>query len=189
MEEAVATARRLEKEGFNFSLGLSQVNRHNLAKYGESYASIFEPCRNLRTGAAILVDCYAKATTKDMGEQVALRAALSCYYSGNFIRGFKPDSPGQPSYVQKVVDTALNNNRPVVLKIQPISSSSDEIEVRKTTQPGSTQRNDSDSKPWVIFKQSPPSTPQTQSPKDTTVRVKPVVTKTHSRSNFVQILE
>ncbi|KLB60193.1 lytic transglycosylase, partial [Xanthomonas euvesicatoria] len=36
LAEAVATARELDRQGFNFSMGLGQVNRYNLAKYGES---------------------------------------------------------------------------------------------------------------------------------------------------------
>lgn len=100
--DAVATANRLHRQGYNFSLGLAQINRYNLAKYGESYQSIFEPCRNLKTGAAILTDCYQRAKTRYPDSQQALRAALSCYYSGNFVRGFKLE--GGKSYVQRVVE-------------------------------------------------------------------------------------
>ena len=34
MSEAIATAKMLEKKGYNFSLGITQVNRYNLKKYG-----------------------------------------------------------------------------------------------------------------------------------------------------------
>ena len=34
LPEALATVRMLEGRGYNFSLGLAQVNRYNLAKYG-----------------------------------------------------------------------------------------------------------------------------------------------------------
>ena len=57
---AVAAARELERRGFNFSLGLGQVNRHNLSKYGETYETVFEPCRNLRAGGAILQECFQR---------------------------------------------------------------------------------------------------------------------------------
>jgi type IV secretion system protein VirB1 len=33
LEEALATVRQLKEEGYNFSVGISQVNRYNLAKY------------------------------------------------------------------------------------------------------------------------------------------------------------
>ncbi|MDR0564676.1 MAG: lytic transglycosylase domain-containing protein [Azoarcus sp.] len=106
LEEAVRAAETLEGQGKNFSLGIVQVNRHNLAKYGLDYRTAFEPCRNLAAGAAILAECYGRAKGRYDNTQAALRAALSCYYSGNFLRGFSPDKPGAPSYVDKVVAAA-----------------------------------------------------------------------------------
>src|SRR6185369_7021088 len=85
--EAIAAATSLQAAGRNFSMGLAQVNLHNMARYGESLDSIFEPCRNLRTGAAILLECYGRAA-RSTPEQQALLKALSCYYSGNFTTGF-----------------------------------------------------------------------------------------------------
>ncbi|MGS0550505.1 lytic transglycosylase domain-containing protein [Xanthomonas oryzae] len=107
LEEAVATAQQLEADGWNFSLGIAQVNRHNLSKYKLSYAQAFDACANLRAGSKILQDCYARASVKLTGsEKDPLHAAFSCYYSGNFSRGFRPDKAGQPSYVQKVLASA-----------------------------------------------------------------------------------
>ncbi|AJP60183.1 lytic transglycosylase (plasmid) [Pandoraea vervacti] len=122
LAEAVATARELERQGFNFSMGLGQVNRGNLARYGETYETVFDPCRNLKAGGAILKDCYARAKARMRDEQRALRAAFSCYYSGNFARGFRPDKAGQPSYVQKVVAHATDAVPPipVVPAIEPL---------------------------------------------------------------------
>jgi type IV secretion system protein VirB1 len=124
LAEAVATARELERQGFNFSMGLGQVNRYNLAKYGERYETIFEPCRNLKTGSAILRDCYRRARARIADDQQALRAAFSCYYSGNFTRGFRPDRAGQRSYVQKVVANATDTAEPipVVPAVKPDSA-------------------------------------------------------------------
>ncbi|MGY1408534.1 transglycosylase SLT domain-containing protein [Luteimonas sp. A611] len=91
LPEAVSTARMLEREGYNFSLGLAQVNRHNLASQGlDSYEHAFDVCPNLRAGARILADCYRRAKD-DWGR------ALSCYYSGNFVTGFRH------GYVHKVL--------------------------------------------------------------------------------------
>jgi type IV secretion system protein VirB1 len=104
--EAVVTAKALDAQGINFSMGLGQVNKANLARYGLTYETAFDLCANLRAGADILHDCYARAA-KTMGPgDGALRAALSCYYSGNFIRGFMPDSGGS-GYVQRVSANAL----------------------------------------------------------------------------------
>jgi type IV secretion system protein VirB1 len=103
--EAVATAKALNAQGINFSMGLGQVNKANLARYGLTYETAFDPCANLRAGSAILHDCYERATTA-MGQSTqALRAAISCYYSGNFTRGEAADAKGT-SYVQRVVANA-----------------------------------------------------------------------------------
>ena len=52
LDEAVATARMLEERGFNFSLGLAQVNRYNLRKYDlATYEKAFDPCANLVAGS------------------------------------------------------------------------------------------------------------------------------------------
>lgn len=105
-EEAIKTAIELEKQGWNFSLGLAQVNLHNLSKYDIDYAGAFTPCTNLRVGAEILSECFSRASKITGNEQSALQAAFSCYYSGNFSRGFRPDHEGQISYVDKVLAQA-----------------------------------------------------------------------------------
>lgn len=90
LPEALATVRMLERRGYDFSLGLAQVNRRNLGKYGlASYAQAFETCPNLQAGARILAECNARAAG-DWGK------AFSCYYSGNFSTGYRH------GYVQKV---------------------------------------------------------------------------------------
>lgn len=106
LDDAVATAQQLEKDGWNFSVGLAQINISNLKKYNVSYENAFDLCRSLSMGGKILKECYdrAKLTRKD--DQDALAASLSCFYSGNFKTGFKPDFKGQPSYVQKVLAAA-----------------------------------------------------------------------------------
>ena len=96
LSEALATVRMLESRGYNFSLGLAQVNRFNLGKYGlESYEKAFQVCPNLRAGARILAECRAHAGN-DWGK------AFSCYYSGNFVTGYRL------GYVQKVFASMRN---------------------------------------------------------------------------------
>ncbi|QWT22445.1 lytic transglycosylase domain-containing protein [Bacillus sp. NP157] len=91
--EAVATVRMLETKGYNYSLGVAQVNRSNLGKYGlDTYEKAFDLCPNLRAGSQILAQCYASASG-DWGK------AFSCYYSGNFTTGY------QDGYVQKIFDS------------------------------------------------------------------------------------
>ncbi|HDS1667644.1 TPA: transglycosylase SLT domain-containing protein [Stenotrophomonas maltophilia] len=105
--EALAAVQQLKANGFNYSVGISQVNRYNLAAYGLTEETAFDACANLRAGSRILQECYGRALAKMPGqEQQALHAAFSCYYSGNFKRGFVPDRPGELSYVAKVVARA-----------------------------------------------------------------------------------
>lgn len=99
-DEAIATARALEQGGWNFSMGVGQVNRYNLAKYGLTYETVFEPCSNLKAASAILAECYQRAANSKAHKDNALGAALSCYYSGNFVTGYRH------GYVQKVVARA-----------------------------------------------------------------------------------
>jgi len=95
LAEAIATAQMLESQGYNFSLGLAQVNKANLTKYGlDSYEKAFQTCANLAAGSRILAECFT-SSHGDWGK------AFSCYYSGNFTTGY------QDGYVQKVYD-AIN---------------------------------------------------------------------------------
>lgn len=112
--EAVATAKALDARGIDFSMGLGQVNKRNLAAYGLDYASVFDACANLRAGGSILTDCYRRSAAAKGQGTGALYAALSCYYSGNFARGFVPDLGGT-SYVQRVAANASNSSASVEL--------------------------------------------------------------------------
>ncbi|MBD8900002.1 lytic transglycosylase domain-containing protein [Rhodanobacter sp. DHG33] len=98
LAEALATVHMLDARGYNYSLGVAQVNRANLGKYGlDSYEKAFEACPNLAAGAQILSACYA-SSGGDWGK------AFSCYYSGNFVTGYRD------GYVQKVYDSINRGN-------------------------------------------------------------------------------
>ncbi|OXJ06707.1 lytic transglycosylase domain-containing protein [Burkholderia sp. HI2500] len=103
--EAESTVAALERAGWNYSVGLAQVNRSNFVRYGLAGGGAFDPCANLRAGSEILADCYRQASITSGPGQRALRQALSCYYSGNTSRGFKVEKSGT-SYVQRVVAQA-----------------------------------------------------------------------------------
>lgn len=153
LEEAVSAARDLERKGFNFSMGLGQVNRYNLTKYGHTYETIFEPCGNLKAGGEILKDCYVRARKQIGDDQQALRAAFSCYYSGNFTRGFRPDQAGQPSYVQKVVANAVDVAQALTVPaVEPRASDGAALPSRVGS-PASAgaSRSNAASSPWVVI--------------------------------------
>ena len=106
--EAVATAQWLNANHYNFSVGLAQVNQSNFKRYGLTLNTAFTPCTNLRAGSAILNECFDRAKAQREDQQ-ALRAAFSCYYSGNFLTGFTH------GYVAKVVNA---DGKPITLAQQ-----------------------------------------------------------------------
>ena len=95
--EAVVTAQALQQAGWNFSVGLSQINAGNFDRLGLTVESAFEPCRNLAAMQAVLAECFDRARRREPSAQRSLRQALSCYYSGNFSTGFRE------GYVRRVV--------------------------------------------------------------------------------------
>ncbi len=108
LDEALATVRMLEEKGYNFSIGLAQVNRYNLGKYGlDSYEKAFQQCPNLQAGSRILADCY-KRSGGDWGK------SFSCYYSGNFETGFRH------GYVQKIYDSIRRGQQVASNGVAPI---------------------------------------------------------------------
>lgn len=96
LAEAIATVRVLEADGWNYSVGLGQINRTNFKRLRLTPETAFEPCRNLAAMQSILGECFERAS-KVSSEQPALRQALSCYYSGNFSTGL------EHGYVDRVV--------------------------------------------------------------------------------------
>lgn len=89
--EALSTARALQTAGWNFSVGLGQINRGNFQRLGLTLETAFEPCVNLGAMQTVLTDCMEAAPAARgpaTQAQTRLRQALSCYYSGNFSTGF-----------------------------------------------------------------------------------------------------
>lgn len=115
LAEALATVRMLEAHGRNFSVGLAQVNRGNLATYGlQPYERAFDPCANVVAGSRILAECHARSGGH-WGK------AFSCYYSGNFQTGFRH------GYVEKVfasMSAAPSSNVPAPIPLSEVGAAS-----------------------------------------------------------------
>lgn len=103
--EAVQMARFLDAQGYNFSLGLMQINKHNLSALGLNYDTAFDLCKNIHAGASILKECLNRSGKSG---QAAVQAALSCYYGGNFTV--------RASYIQKVANAAAANSEQAAVK-------------------------------------------------------------------------
>ena len=92
LQEALATAAALDAAGWDYSVGLGQINKRNFARLKLTVAGAFEPCANLGAMQNVLAGCFARASqrrTAQAAQQAALRDALSCYYSGNFVTGHR----------------------------------------------------------------------------------------------------
>lgn len=108
--EALATAQALRAAGRNFSVGLGQINVGNFSRLGLTLNTAFDPCTNLAAMQTVLTECFDKAqriSRRSSVDQVGLRRALSCYYSGNFSTGFRH------GYVRKVVAAARITTRSI----------------------------------------------------------------------------
>ena len=133
-QEAVNAVKMLRQQGRNFSMGIVQVNVKNMRPYGLTDDTIFDVCENLRVGGAILKDCFNRAKGDS---QQRLQQALSCYYSGNFRRGFA----SHDNYVAQVVNNAKLNTpnqtiRPPKIAAKPVMiKTSTTIPAIDTTRP------------------------------------------------------
>nr|WP_255719767.1 lytic transglycosylase domain-containing protein [Pelomonas sp. P8] len=103
--EALATARALQANGWNISVGLAQINARNLRRLGLTLETAFEPCSNLAAMQAVLTECHERAGASAGSEQRVLQRALSCYYSGDFSTGFVH------GYVQRVINASASTRR------------------------------------------------------------------------------
>ncbi len=97
--EALATIDALHATGWNYSVGIGQINVTNFARLGVTPGTALDPCTNLTAMQAVLGECFERASP-GADAQEALRRALSCYYSGNFSTGVRH------GYVGRVVATA-----------------------------------------------------------------------------------
>lgn len=84
-DEAMSLTGRLAAQGRRYSVGLMQITSTNFRHYGVTASDLLNPCINLSVFERILADCYRRGST--------LKRALSCYYSGNFETGQRPNPP------------------------------------------------------------------------------------------------
>ncbi|OCH65467.1 hypothetical protein A6E00_13440 [Vibrio diabolicus] len=130
LEDAIQIATDLDKDGFNYSLGLMQINKKNFPAYGLTIEKAFDACTNIEVGADIYAKCYQRAKQQSpyKPHPQLLDDAASCYYSGNFSRGYKEEGKQGMSYVEKF-------NRADKLPTQIISESYDSHPESSTPNP------------------------------------------------------
>ena len=113
--EAKATAQFLENAGYNYSVGLAQINRSNFSRFKLNFDNVFDVCTNLNAGGQILRECLIRASAR--GHQAdATHKALSCYYSGQL------NSAVGTQYANKVLAKLSVNSSPANNKAIPVSA-------------------------------------------------------------------
>ncbi|MCX7187217.1 MAG: lytic transglycosylase domain-containing protein [Methylophilales bacterium] len=115
LTEAKATAHFLENAGYNYSVGLAQINRSNFSRFNLNFDNVFDACTNLNAGGQILSECLNRASAR--GYQAdATHKALSCYYSGQL------NSAVGTQYANKVLAKLSVNSRPANNKAMQINA-------------------------------------------------------------------
>ena len=110
--EALATARRLQALGYDYSVGLTQINQRNFARLGLTTETAFDPCDNLQAMQRVLGECLNRSRQSG-APQRALRDALSCYYSGDFHTGYRD------GYVRRVAAAVPPKTSPATQATSP----------------------------------------------------------------------
>lgn len=103
--EAKATVQFLENAGYNYSVGLAQINRSNFSRFNLNFDNVFDACTNLNAGGQILSECLNRASAQGF-QADATHKALSCYYFGQF------NSAVGTQYANKVLAKLSVNTRP-----------------------------------------------------------------------------
>lgn len=128
LQQAVFYISELVAKKRNFSVGLGQINQANFKSLGVTAEQLFDPCTNLKAAERILSKCYVRMSKKRQGEAQALADALSCYYSGNDVTGYKH------GYVKRVTQNSQQST--TAIKVPSISLLSPQISTSaKSAQP------------------------------------------------------
>ncbi len=97
--QAVAWVKYLDKNNYNFDVGLGQINIKNIRKAKlKPEQLITNPCLNLKISGEILTQNYLQAKKTTADPQLALRKALSMYNTGNQYAGFNN------GYLQRILN-------------------------------------------------------------------------------------
>lgn len=93
--KALEIVKEIKKRKHRYSVGVMQITNTNFPVFNVDAETMFNPCDNLRVAEKIIVDCYKRGGT--------LVRMLSCYYSGNFETGQRPEKAfNNTSYIQRI---------------------------------------------------------------------------------------
>ncbi|HED3891539.1 TPA: lytic transglycosylase domain-containing protein [Morganella morganii] len=156
-DDAVLYINKLAAQNKTYSAGLMQIYSKNFSAYGLTNETVFDHCTNIKAGAAILKQCFAKALKENPDDkQMAIRKGMSCYYSGNMSRGFKKEADGK-SYVQRIELKAEQNYQipdiAVSVKSVPVSENQSTENKRTEKEAVIVKQNEEikSSQEWDVF--------------------------------------
>ncbi len=144
LQEAEAYVSWLETHGYNFDVGLGQINSKNFPGLNVTASQLFDGCENLRAAQTVLKACYLSATKVYPAGQQALRHALSCYNTGSLTAGLTN------GYVAKVAAQMVQPT-PIVPALKPDGTPDADIDdvpadndpaVTSSDKPATTQEGD-----------------------------------------------
>lgn len=147
-EKAVAFLNNLERNNKKYSAGIMQIYSDNFRRLNLNNHSVFDPCTNIRAGAVILKQCWDKAISDNPDEQKALRDMASCYYSGNFTRGYKKEKTDGKSYIQRIEEKVIiqKGGRIPAIRVEG---------EQKSTAPQSFMVTENKTDEWDVFRDYP----------------------------------
>lgn len=94
-EAALKIVEEIKQRKHRYSVGVMQITSTNFSSFDVDANAMFNPCNNLSVAEKIITDCYQRGET--------LKRMLSCYYSGNFNTGQRPEKKfGDTSYIQRI---------------------------------------------------------------------------------------
>lgn len=128
-EQAKNWVEYLEKNDYNFDVGLAQINIKNIKKYGYTAKDLLDPCVNITVGSDILANNYKNAMSGSTSSTEGWQKAISAYNTGNFTSGMRN------GYVAKVnansQKLALNDKDiPPIVGIEQSNNSAKKIVIR-----------------------------------------------------------
>jgi len=83
VQEGVAQAQTLLKQGASIDVGIGQINSKNFKRLGLSVEDAFDACRNLAASSRLLSAAYQQFRAAGLDEASALDASLSTYNTGD----------------------------------------------------------------------------------------------------------
>ncbi len=105
-QEAQLVIEDLNAGNHNYSVGLCQINIKNILKENADPLDYLDPCVNIQHADNIFYACYerSKRNYSTLSEIDHVMNAASCYYSGNFKRGYSADRWTGNSYVYRFLN-------------------------------------------------------------------------------------